>query len=75
MKSTTANIKSRNIYISKYFMAVKNCISIFVLSLLMKDTSLLTCQYIIGKVRNGRKFKCENKPFIVFILIHRFFFI
>ena len=37
-------------------------------SLLIKDTSLLTCWYI-GELRNGRKFKCENKPFIVFILI------
>ena len=39
-------------------------------SLLIKDTSLLTCLYI-GKLRNGRKFKCENEPFIVFILILR----
>ena len=39
-------------------------------SLLIKDTSLLTCQYI-GELPNGRKFKCENKPFIVFILILR----
>ena len=37
-------------------------------SLLIKDTSLLTCSYI-GELRNGRKFKCENEPFIVFILI------
>ena len=39
-------------------------------SLLIKDTSLLTCSYI-GELRNGRKFKCENKLFIVFILILR----
>ena len=39
-------------------------------SLLIKDTSLLTC-LCIGELRNGRKFKCENKPFIVFILILR----
>ena len=31
-------------------------------SLLIKDTSLLTCLYI-GELHNGRKFKCENKPF------------
>ena len=37
-------------------------------SFLTKDTSLLTCSYI-GDLRNGRKFKCENKPFIAFILI------
>ena len=32
-------------------------------SLLTEDTPLLTCSYI-GELRNGRKFKCENKPFI-----------
>ena len=35
-------------------------------SLLIRGTSLLICLYI-GELRNGRKFKCENKPFIVFI--------
>ena len=39
-------------------------------SLLIKDTSLLTFKYI-GELRNGQKFKCKNKPFIVFILILR----
>ena len=39
-------------------------------SLLIKDTSLLTCRYI-GELRNDRKFECENKLFIVFILILR----
>ena len=39
-------------------------------SLLIKDTALLT-RLRIGELRNGRKFKCENKPFIVFILILR----
>ena len=29
-------------------------------SLLIKDTHLLTCSYI-GELRDGRKFKCENK--------------
>ena len=37
-------------------------------SLLIRDMPLLTCWYI-GELRNGRKFKYENKPFIVFMLI------
>ena len=37
-------------------------------SLLIKDTPLLTWSYI-DELRNGRKLKCENKPFIIFILI------
>ena len=41
-------------------------------SLLTRGTPLLTCSYI-GEVRNGRKIKYENKPFIVFILILRKF--
>ena len=36
-------------------------------SLLIKDASLLTWSYI-RELRNGRKFKCENKRFIIFIL-------
>ena len=36
----------------------------------VRGTSLLTCSYI-GELRNGRTFKCENKPFNVFILILR----
>ena len=39
-------------------------------SSLIRGTFLLTCSYI-GELRNGQKFKCENKPFIVFILILR----
>ena len=39
-------------------------------SLLIKDTSMLTCSYI-GQLRNGRAFYCENERFIVFILILR----
>ena len=39
-------------------------------SLLIRGKSLLTCSYI-GELRNGRK--CENTPFIVFILILRGF--
>ena len=31
---------------------------------------LLICSYI-GELRNGRKFKCENEPFIVLIFILR----
>ena len=34
----------------------------------VRGTSLLACSYI-GELRNSRIFKCENKPFIVFILI------
>ena len=37
-------------------------------SLRFRGTSLLTFSYI-GELRNGWKFKCENEPFIVFILI------
>ena len=37
-------------------------------SLRVRGTSLLTCSHS-GELRNGRKFKCENKSFIVFILI------
>ena len=55
MRSAMASRKSRNIYISKCFMAVYVSVD-------------LLC---IGELRNGRKFKCENKPFIVFILILR----
>ena len=58
-----ASRKSRNIYIPKYFMAVGNLHKYFS-SLLMRGT-------YIGELRNDRKFKCENKPFIVFLLIFR----
>ena len=39
-------------------------------SLQVRGTSLLTCSYI-GELRNGRKFKRENKPFIISILFLR----
>ena len=39
-------------------------------SLLIKDTSLLTCSYN-GELRYDRKFKCEIIPFTIFILILR----
>ena len=60
--------KSIHIYIPKYFMAVRNCR--YFSSLVIRGTSLFTCSYI-GKLRNDRKFKCENKPSILFILILR----
>ena len=56
-----ASRKSRNIYIPKCFMAVRNCMHIFV---------LLTCS-CIGELLNDRKFKCGNKSFIIFVLIVR----
>ena len=44
MRSAMASRKSRNIYNSKYFMADRNCIpGKYFRSLLIKDTSLLTC--------------------------------
>ena len=67
MRFAIASGKSINIHISKYLMAVRNCINILVTSL-TKDMYLLTRSYI-GELRNGAKLKCENKPFIVFILI------
>ena len=64
-----ATRNSIHIYIPKYFMASRNyCINIH--SLRVRGTSLLTCSYI-GELRNGRKFKREHKPFIVFVLILR----
>ena len=39
-------------------------------SLRVRGKSLLSCSYI-GKLRKGGKFKCEDEPFIVFILILR----
>ena len=42
------------------------CFSSFVI----EGTSLLSCSYI-GELRNGRKFKFENKLFVVFILTLR----
>ena len=60
-----ATRKSVNIYIPKYFYGgqkLHNCFS----SLLIRGTSLLSCSCIVD-LRNGRKFKCESKPFIVFI--------
>ena len=40
------------------------------ISLLIGGTSVWTCSYI-GELCNDRKFKCENKPCIVLILILR----
>ena len=66
-----ARRKGINIYIPKYFMAIKKphtgtCFC----SLGVRGTSLLTCSYI-GELCNCRKFKCKNEPFIVLILILR----
>ena len=58
-----ASRKSIKIYILKYFMAVKNSINISVLLCLLETS--------VGELRNGRKFKCESKSFIEFILILR----
>ena len=52
----------------KYFMAVRNCKK--KRSLRAGGTFLLTCSYI-GELRNGRKFKCKNEPFIVLTLTLR----
>ena len=57
-----ASRKSRNIHILKFHREFS--------SLLIKDTSLLISSYI-DELRNGRKFECDNKHFIVFVLIIR----
>ena len=62
-----ASRKSIHMFISKCFMAVKKCINILI-HLRVSGASLLTCSYI-GELRDGRKSKCENKPFIVPVLI------
>ena len=46
--------------IFKYSTAVRNCIKYFSY-LLIRGKFLLTCSYI-DELRNGRKFKCEDKP-------------
>ena len=37
-------------------------------SLLTRGKCLLTCSYT-GELRNGRKFKCDNKPFFIVIVL------
>ena len=64
-----ANRKSIDIKIWRYFLPIRSCINNLV-PLRVRGTSLLTCSYI-GETRNDRKFKRENKPFIVFILTLR----
>ena len=64
-----ASRKSIYFYFPKYFMAVSDCIKYFRF-LLIIDKSMLTCSYI-GELRNGRKFKCDNKLFSVFVLIFK----
>ena len=58
-------------YIPKYFYGGQK-LHKYVSSLRVRGTSLLTCSYI-GELRNGRKSKCENAPFIVLTLILRRF--
>ena len=52
--------KSRNIYISKYFMAVRNCINNLVIYLI-RSTSLLTCSYI-GKLLSAGNLHARLNP-------------
>ena len=66
MRSAIASRKSRNVYFEMFYGGQKLHNKNF-RSLLMKDMSLLTCY----ELRNGRNFECENKPFIVSILILR----
>ena len=68
-----ARRKGIYIYIPKYLMAVRNCVPgkyFCYLRVTVEVSPLLTCSYI-GELRNGRKIKCENRPFIVFIFIFR----
>ena len=52
-----ASRKSIHIYISNILIPLR-----------VSCTSLLTCSYI-GELGDGRKSKCEDKPFIVPVLI------
>ena len=60
-----ASRKGINIYIPEYYMAVRN---FFLFFSWVRGTFLLTCSYI-GELRNSQKFKCENEPFIVLVLV------
>ena len=62
-----ASRKSRNIHIRNVLWWSVTAQILVYGSLLIEYTSLLTCS-CIGEVRNGLKFKCENKPSIVFVL-------
>ena len=68
MRSARASRKSRSIYIPKSYTSMGHKLRKYFTSVLIKDTSLLTCSYT-GELRNDRKFKSENKPFIAFILV------
>ena len=57
--------KSINVYILKHFMAIRKCINILVLYGL--EVRLCFTYSYISELRNGQKFKFENKPFIIFI--------
>ena len=62
-----ASRKGINVYIPQYFRAIRSCTNSFLLYGL--EMSLLTYSYIGELHNNGWKFKCENEPFIVLILI------
>ena len=61
------NRKSINIYIPKYFMAVRNFIHILVLYGL--EIRLCRPAHISANYMTDWKFKCENKLFVVLFLI------
>ena len=60
------DLKEQKYLYSKIFYAGQKLHKYFSF-LLIRGTSLLTSSYI-GEIRNGRKFKCEKKPFIAFTL-------
>ena len=64
-----ASRKSINIYIPSFSYGGQKLHKYFCY-LWVRGTSLLACSYI-GELHNGRKLKCEDEPFIVFILILR----
>ena len=64
-----ASRKSINIYIPSFSYGGQKLHEYFCY-LWVRGTSLLACSYI-GELHNGRKLKCEDEPFIVFILILR----
>ena len=63
-----SRIKQKYLYPEMYYGGQK--LHKYFSPLLVKYTSLLTCSYV-GELRNGRKFKCDSEPFIVFIFILR----
>ena len=63
-----ASRKSINIYIPNFSYGGQKLHKYFC-SLRVRGTSLLTTCSYIGELNNRRKLKCEDEPFIVFILI------